>query len=80
MALPDGVSFELAAGLGIPAMTAHRCLFWDGPLEPGDHVLVQGGAGAVGHAAIRQGFDRGALAGIAVASGSEFLGLERLTD
>jgi NADPH:quinone reductase len=51
VALPDGVSLELGAGLGIPALTAHRCLFADGPLE-GARVLVQGGAGAVGHAAI----------------------------
>jgi NADPH:quinone reductase len=50
--LPDGTSFDLGAGLGIPAMTAHRCLFADGPLGPADHVLVHGGAGAVGHAAI----------------------------
>lgn len=50
--LPDDASFELGAGLGIPAMTAHRCLFGDGPLTPSDRVLVQGGAGAVGHAAI----------------------------
>lgn len=50
--LADGASFELGAGLGIPAMTAHRCLFADGPLEAGAQVLVQGGAGAVGHAAI----------------------------
>jgi NADPH2:quinone reductase len=33
-------------------MTAHRCLFADGPLE-GRTVLVAGGAGAVGHFAIQ---------------------------
>jgi NADPH2:quinone reductase len=49
--LPDGVSFELAAALGVPAMTAHRCLFADGPVD-GRAVLVAGGAGAVGHFAI----------------------------
>jgi NADPH2:quinone reductase len=49
--LPDGVSAELAASLGVPAMTAHRCLFADGPLD-GARVLVAGGAGAVGHFAI----------------------------
>jgi NADPH2:quinone reductase len=49
--LPDGVSFELAAALGVPAMTAHRCLFADGPVD-GKNVLVAGGAGAVGHFAI----------------------------
>jgi NADPH:quinone reductase len=49
--LPDGVSFELGASLGVPAMTAHRCLFADGPVS-GKTVLVAGGAGAVGHYAI----------------------------
>lgn len=50
--LADSVSFDLGAGLGIPYMTAHRCLFADGLLAPGTPVLVHGGAGAVGHAAI----------------------------
>jgi NADPH:quinone reductase len=49
--LPDGVSSELGASLGVPAMTAHRCLFADGPVA-GQTVLVAGGAGAVGHFAI----------------------------
>jgi NADPH:quinone reductase len=49
--LPDGVSIELGASLGVPAMTAYRCLFADGPLD-GKIVLVAGGAGAVGHFAI----------------------------
>jgi len=58
--LPDDASFALGASLGVPAMTAHRALtvHEDGPtrLAPGAlagrTVLVQGGAGAVGHAAI----------------------------
>ena len=49
--LPDGISDELATCLGVPAMTAHRVLFADGPLT-GKTVLVAGGAGAVGHFAI----------------------------
>jgi NADPH2:quinone reductase len=49
--LPDGVSAELGASLGVPALTAHRCLFADGPID-GQTVLVAGGAGAVGHFAI----------------------------
>src|SRR5258708_701262 len=49
--LPDGASAELGACLGVPAMTAHRCLFADGPVD-GKNVLVAGGAGAVGHFAI----------------------------
>ena len=51
VALPGEISLELGAGLGIPALTAHRCLFADGPIERA-RVLVAGGAGAVGHAAI----------------------------
>ncbi len=58
--LPPAASFDLGASLGIPAMTAHRALTVhpDGPsvLGPstlaGRTVLVAGGAGAVGHAAI----------------------------
>lgn len=49
--LPEGASFETGACLGVPALTAHRCLFADGDLR-GRWVLVQGGAGAVGTAAI----------------------------
>jgi NADPH2:quinone reductase len=49
--LPDSASFELGASLGVPAMTAHRCLFADGPIE-GKTILVAGGAGAVGHFSI----------------------------
>ncbi|MFJ3383341.1 MULTISPECIES: NADPH:quinone reductase [unclassified Curtobacterium] len=59
--LPDGVSFDVGASLGVPAMTAHRALTTheEGParLGPGAldgmTVLVAGGAGAVGHAAIQ---------------------------
>jgi NADPH2:quinone reductase len=49
--LPDSASAELGASLGVPAVTAHRCLFADGPVD-GKTVLVAGGAGAVGHFAI----------------------------
>lgn len=57
--LPDGASLDLGASLGIPALTAHRCLFADGPLD-GRTVLVAGGAGAVGHFAIELGRRAGA--------------------
>ncbi|HTW20386.1 MAG TPA: NADPH:quinone reductase [Mycobacteriales bacterium] len=49
--LPDAASFDLGASMGVPAMTAHRCLFADGPID-GRTVLIAGGAGAVGHYAI----------------------------
>jgi NADPH2:quinone reductase len=50
--LPDNTDFATAAGLGVPAMTAHRCVFADGPVT-GKTVLVTGGAGAVGHYAVQ---------------------------
>jgi len=59
--LADTASFDLGASLGVPFLTAHRCLTVaeDGPrrLGPGTMqsrvVLVAGGAGAVGNAAIQ---------------------------
>jgi NADPH2:quinone reductase len=50
--LPLNTSFAEGACLGIPAVTAHRCLFADGPVT-GQTVLVTGGAGAVGHYAVQ---------------------------
>lgn len=50
--LPNTVSFNEGACLGIPAMTAHRCLFAAGEIK-GETILVTGGAGAVGHYAIQ---------------------------
>src|SRR3954468_1901280 len=49
--LPDGVSFDTGACLGIPGITAHRAVFGDGPVD-GRVVLVAGAAGAVGSAAL----------------------------
>ncbi|MCW8128083.1 NADPH:quinone reductase [Microbulbifer halophilus] len=49
--LPENVPFDIGATLGIPALTAHRCLFADGELS-GRRVLVHGGAGVVGTATI----------------------------
>jgi NADPH:quinone reductase len=50
--MPEEVSFELGASLGIPAVTASVALFGEGRLS-GQNVLVAGGAGAVGHFAIQ---------------------------
>jgi NADPH:quinone reductase len=65
--LPDGIPLEHGAGSGIPAMTAHRTLFAHGPLD-GARVLVQGGAGAVGHAAIQLAVRGGARVAATVSS------------
>jgi NADPH:quinone reductase len=44
VALPEAVGFDLGASLGIPALTAHRAVFSDGPIT-GQTILVAGGAG-----------------------------------
>ncbi|MDZ4729788.1 MAG: NADPH:quinone reductase [Xanthomonadales bacterium] len=58
-ALPNAASMEQGACLGIPAMTAHRCVFADGPVD-GLTILVTGGAGRVGHYAIQWAAKSGA--------------------
>jgi NADPH:quinone reductase len=73
--LPETASMELGAGLGVPAMTAHRCLFADGPID-GTTVLVAGGAGAVGHFAIELAKRAGARV-ITTVSSEEKAGLAR---
>ncbi|MGI8554026.1 MAG: NADPH:quinone reductase [Dehalococcoidia bacterium] len=50
--LPNGIDFAAGACLGIPARTAYHCLFADGPVN-GQTILISGGAGAVGHAAVQ---------------------------
>ncbi|WP_197739912.1 alcohol dehydrogenase catalytic domain-containing protein [Mycolicibacterium sp. P9-64] len=47
VALPDSVSDDLGACLGIPGITGHRCVFGDGPVS-GQWVLVHGVLGGVG--------------------------------
>jgi NADPH2:quinone reductase len=82
--LRDDVSFDVGASLGIPALTAHRCLTVSerGPsrLGPGalaaQTVFVAGGAGAVGHAAIQLARWGGARV-IATVSGDEKAKLAR---
>lgn len=74
--LPDHVSFARGAGLGIPFLTAHYCLFESGPVD-GKTVLVTGGAGAVGNAAIQLAVAHGARV-IATVSSDEKAALATL--
>jgi NADPH2:quinone reductase len=50
--LPENTGFEAGACLGIPALTACHAVLCNGGVA-GKTVLVQGGAGAVGHYAIQ---------------------------
>lgn len=74
--LPEGVSFGHGAGLGIPGITAHRCLFADGPVS-GRTVLVTGAAGAVGNAAVQLARWGGAARIVATVSTDEKAQLAR---
>jgi NADPH:quinone reductase-like Zn-dependent oxidoreductase len=65
-ALPDNTSFEIGACIGIPIMTAHRCVFADGNVT-GQTILITGGAGRVGYYAIQWAKQSGATV-IATAS------------
>ena len=52
VAMPENVSFETAACLGIPASTAYYGIFADGPVKD-QTILITGGAGAVGYLGIQ---------------------------
>ncbi len=67
--LPNEASFEVGACLGIPAMTAHRCVHADGPVK-NKIILITGGAGRVGFYAIQWAKMAGAFV-IATASNAE---------
>jgi len=67
--LPEHISFEIGACLGIPVMTAHRCVFADGPVE-GQTIVVTGGAGRVGDYAVQWASQAGARV-IATASNDD---------
>jgi NADPH:quinone reductase len=51
--LPGHVSFAQGAGIGVPYGTAYRALFQRALARPGETVLVHGGSGGVGTAAIQ---------------------------
>jgi len=57
--LPEKVSMEQGACLGIPGITAHRGVHVAGPIE-GRTVLVQGAAGSVGLCAVQLARQAGA--------------------
>lgn len=69
VSLPDKTSFEVGACLGIPAMTAHRCVYADGAVD-GQTVLITGGVGRVGYYAIQWASQAGARV-IATAGNAE---------
>lgn len=59
VAMPDAMTFEQGACLGIPALTAYQAVHAAGSVE-GKTVLIQGGAGAVGLSAVQLAYRAGA--------------------
>ncbi|MDH5021433.1 NADPH:quinone reductase [Halobacterium rubrum] len=51
--LPDGADLTEAGAAGVVAVTAWRALVDHAGLDPAEDVLVHGGAGGVGHAAVQ---------------------------
>ncbi|HEY5177622.1 MAG TPA: NADPH:quinone reductase [Terriglobales bacterium] len=51
--LPDNVSFEQGAAMGVPYGTAYRGLFQRAEAKPAETVLVHGASGGVGSAAVQ---------------------------
>ena len=57
--LPDTISFETGAALGIPALTAAYAVLKDGPVD-GETVLIHGAGGTVARLAVQIAVDSGA--------------------
>jgi len=72
--LPAALSFAQGAAIGVPYATAHRALFHCANTKPGETVLVHGGSGGVGVAAIQLAVAHGCTV-IATAGSEEGLKL-----
>jgi NADPH:quinone reductase-like Zn-dependent oxidoreductase len=81
---PDSLTHEQAASVPISALTAWQGLYERAQLKSGEHVLVHGGAGAVGAYAVQLARLRGArITATASAQNSEYVlaqGAERVID
>lgn len=59
--LPDNLSMDEGAALGIPMFTAYRALFQRADIKLGEYVLIHGATGAVGSLAIQMAKAVGAI-------------------
>ncbi|SHT29437.1 oxidoreductase [Mycobacteroides abscessus subsp. abscessus] len=58
--LPEHISFEQGAALGVPALTAYRALFQRACLKPGQTVFIHGASGGVGLQIVQMAKSHGA--------------------
>ena len=73
IALPDGMDFATAAAMAVTHGTAHGALVWRAVLHAGETLLVHGGTGGAGQAAIECGK---ALGATVIATARDEAGLE----
>jgi NADPH:quinone reductase-like Zn-dependent oxidoreductase len=59
--LPEKMTFNEGAALGIPAFTAYQALFQKAKIRAGESVLIHGGSGAVGSMAVQMAKAIGAI-------------------
>jgi len=59
--LPDNLSFEQGAAIGVPYATAHRALFQSGGAHRGETVFIHGASGGVGVAAVQLALNAGLI-------------------
>ncbi len=57
--IPDGVSFQTAAGLPLAGLTAYQALFDVAKIRIRNRLLIHGAAGGVGHLAVQLAKDAG---------------------
>ena len=83
-AIPEGVDAATAATLPVSAGTAAQALVHHGGLRPGQHVVILGAAGGVGHFAVQLARHLGAeVTGVCGADNVDFvpsLGATRVVD
>ena len=70
-AKPGGISFEEAAAVPLVLITAWESLFHRARLERGQDVLIHGGAGGTGHAAVQLARHAGARVCTTVSTGDK---------
>ncbi len=78
MPVPEGLGWDEAGGLPEVFTTAHDALFTQAELGPGERLLVHGGAGGVGTAAVQLGRATGARVTATVRNADLRAGVEDL--
>ncbi len=76
--VPDALDWEVAGALPEVFTTAHDALFTQAGLGPGERLLVHGGAGGVGTAAVQLGATAGARVSATVRAAELRAGVEAL--